>query len=254
MQVVERYPPRYEVSLFDAKLFLSSFRHDEAIDFFVVYVGLRDVRGNVRRYDARVVYKDVSLVWRAASHVSFQDGEAWIGKGDVKWERRADGEYEVSAEETTNLPYELQGALDELTRRGRKQADGAAVPLILREGPPNRVRAYADFTAPRERARASFRIHAGRPVARFTRRNDPWLPALRQRLRARFSARSARSQRLRQPRLRRRSAQVPHRFEQREDPIPVRRHTDPRVDQPPADAHDRADDVLHTPPRCRRRR
>lgn len=171
--VLERFPPREELALFDASVFLSSFRHDEAIDFFVAYVGLRDERGRVRRFHPRIFYKDVSLVWRAASHVCFQDGDAWIGKGDVKWERRADGEYEVSAEETTNLPYELQAALDLASRRGGPRRDGEAVRMVLRAGPPDRVRAYADFTGPRERARAAWRVNGGRPVARFVRRHDP---------------------------------------------------------------------------------
>ena len=47
--------------------------------------------------------------------------------------------------------------------------------LILRKAPDDRIEPYEDFAAPRRRARADprNRIHGGRPVARFTRADDP---------------------------------------------------------------------------------
>jgi hypothetical protein len=105
--------------------------------------------------------------------MSTAGGEVWIGKGETRWERRPDGLYEVSAEETTNLPYELQGALDAISTAGRARRDAKALGLFLRDAPADRLTAYADFTAPRRRARAGGEVHHGRPVARFRRRFDP---------------------------------------------------------------------------------
>ena len=91
----------------------------------------------------------------------------------MKWARQ-DGERVLSsAEETSVLPVELQAALDTISRRERARRDLRAVPLVLRAAPEGRLEPYADFTTPRRRARERGRIHGGRPVARFTRRDDP---------------------------------------------------------------------------------
>jgi hypothetical protein len=83
---------------------------------------------------------------------------------------------EVSAEETTDLPYEMQTALEVLVRRAKRiPRDDDAVSLILRRGPADRMDPYRDFVAPRRRARSNPRnlVNRGRPIARITRRNDP---------------------------------------------------------------------------------
>jgi hypothetical protein len=104
------------------------------------------------------------------------DDENWIGKGEVK-EITSDGEaYEESFEETTDLPYEIQTALEVLLRRAPKvRTDRRAVDLILRRAPDERIEPYRDFTGPRRRAQADRRnlIHGNRPIARFARKNDP---------------------------------------------------------------------------------
>ena len=107
------------------------------------------------------------------SHFVHDHEEYWIGKGDVRWERRGDGEYQCSVEETTNLPYEIQNALDVASRRSGKRRDDDAIRLVLREGPSGRIAPYADFTAPRRRAERRHHVNRGRLVARFARRGDP---------------------------------------------------------------------------------
>ena len=167
------YAPRCEVALFGVRFFLTGFRYDDYLNFLVAYVALPEPDGRVRAIHPRIFYKDLSLAWRAASHVCTRCGELWIGKGETRWERRKDGLYEVSAEETTNLPLELQGALDAASQAARARRDARALRLFLRDSPADRIAAYADFSAPRERARAGGEVHGGRPIARFRRRLDP---------------------------------------------------------------------------------
>jgi len=123
---------------------------------------------------AGIFYKDSSLVWRCASHYVASDNDQWIGKGAVK---PVDGDDELyaSAEETTNLPFELQAALDDLSRRGgRARPDHRAIALVLRRGPDGRVEPYADFTRPRDRAIENGEFNDGHPVAWF---DHPLRPA-----------------------------------------------------------------------------
>ncbi len=167
------YVPRHLVRLFRAHLYLSDPMFDEALGFFVAFVALEDDRGRIRTVHPRIFYKDSSLVWRAASHFVHSSEEYWIGKGDTRHVRVDGDELLVSAEETTNLPYELQAALDTVHRRRKPRRNDDAVELVVREGPADRVEPYADFTAPRRRADAERRIHGGRRIARFRRRNDP---------------------------------------------------------------------------------
>jgi len=165
----KRYLPRHEVRLFDARYFLADYRFDDAVGFFVGYVALG------RQPEAlwpRIFYKDSSLLWRVASHCVEENGETWIGKGDVRVEERGPWVYRHSAEETANLPYELQLALDALSRRGPKRRDDHAIPLVVRRAPRGRIEAYADFTAPR-RSAAAQREHGGRPVVSFRRKGEP---------------------------------------------------------------------------------
>jgi len=168
-----RYLPRHAVALYDAVYYLTDFKLEDGLNFFVAFIVLLDQES--KRTPAvypRIIYKDSSLIWRVASHVIGAD-DGWIGKGDVRRERDADGERLVSDEDTSNLPYEIQGALDEISRRRRPGRDDDAVRLVLRNAPLHRVEPYADFNRPRRRAAARHPINRDRPVARITRRNDP---------------------------------------------------------------------------------
>jgi hypothetical protein len=170
--LLAEYLPRYALSLFDARFFLAELREDENFRFFVAYVRL----GESRDLFPRLFYKDSSLVWRCATHFISAPGVHWIGKGDVKVIDDETGQTEYSAEETTNLPYEIQGALDELSRRAKTvRWDSRALRRVLRRAPVGRYEAYADFIRPRRRAaqRPGGQIYGGRPVAWFARRGDP---------------------------------------------------------------------------------
>jgi hypothetical protein len=170
--LVRRYPPRYALELFDAQFYLADLREDENFRFFVAYVRLAAGRDLF----PRLFYKDSSLVWRCATHFISAPGVHWIGKGDLKCIDEEDGQTDYSAEETTNLPVEMQAALDELSRRAKDVPwDAGALRRILRRAPAGRFEAYADFIGPRRRAAAvrANRIHGGRSVAWFQRKNDP---------------------------------------------------------------------------------
>ncbi|MEM7203507.1 MAG: hypothetical protein AAF628_24800 [Planctomycetota bacterium] len=168
-----RYVPRSRLSLFDHDYYLGDYRYDDLLNFMVAWVAPTR-RGRPTALFPRAFYKDSSLVWRVATHLVDTADEAWVGKGDVTVERRRDGEYEHSAEETTNLPYELQDALNQASRiTTTKRRDDRGLALVVRSAPASRLLAFPDFTGPRERAQASYRIHGGRPVARFRRRGDP---------------------------------------------------------------------------------
>jgi hypothetical protein len=171
------YLPRYRLRLFDTTYYLTDLRHDwnyeGKLRFFFAWV--------LPRSDSREIYphvfsKDYSLVWRSPSHFIRSESENWMGKGEVRTARGDGYEVEYSVEETTNLPLEIQGALDLLSRRARRpKRDDRAVGLVLRRAPDDRIEPYEDFVAPRRRARANprNRIHGGRDVAWFTRANDP---------------------------------------------------------------------------------
>jgi hypothetical protein len=167
------YAPKHAVALFDAEFYLTHLREDDNFRFFVAYVRLA---ARPRDLYPRLFYKDSSLVWRCATHYVRSERENWIGKGDLK-PVREDGELVwYSAEETTNLPLEIQAALDEASRSGpHVRRDLRAAGLVLRKGPDDRVAPYADFSAPRRRAmaRRGNRIHGGRRVAWFEHRGDP---------------------------------------------------------------------------------
>ncbi len=164
-----RRAPRFRITFLNATYYLSHFAHDD-LNFFIAFVCLE----GKRKIWPRIFYKDSSLVWRVASHVVRTSDENWIGKGEVKWVRRPDGEYLETLEETTNLPLEIQGALDDATRKGFKpKRDHDAVELVLRGGTSNRIRPFADFSRPRELAAAEYQLNGGRPIVRLARKNDP---------------------------------------------------------------------------------
>jgi hypothetical protein len=167
------YTPKHRLDLFDTTFYLTNPRQNPDLRFFVAYVVQA---GAARNIYPRIFYKDVSLVWRSASHFIRSEDENWIGKGDVRSSFEDCDEVYSSAEETTDLPLEIQTALETLGR-GRKHVprDEVAVGLVLRRGGNDRIEPYPDFSEPRRKAAAERRnlINGGRSIARFTRKNDP---------------------------------------------------------------------------------
>ena len=170
------YRPRCRIDLFDTTYYLSAMRQNEDLRFSVGYVAIEPRAGERARIHARLFYKDVSLIWRAASHFAHSARENWIGKGDVRVIRDGAYDVEVSDESTTDLPFEVQDAF-ELHNRAAKlvRYDTDAVARVLRRGPDDRIRAYESFTEPRRRACANKRnlVNGGQLVARFDHAGDP---------------------------------------------------------------------------------
>jgi hypothetical protein len=167
------YAPRHRLRLFDATFYLAELRQEPNARFFVTYVRLAD---RPRELFARFFYKDGSLIWRSASHFARSASENWIGKGDLKWVDEDGGRSLYTAEETTNLPLEIQGALDELALAvPRPREDECAMGRVLRRAPDTRVAPYADFVAPRRRAQrvGANRVNGGRRVAWFAKHAVP---------------------------------------------------------------------------------
>jgi hypothetical protein len=173
--LLRRYPPQHRIDLFETRYYVSGLRQNPDIRFFVAYV-VQSAQGRRVRVFPRIFYKDVSLVWRSASHFVRSARDNWIGKGEVGRFIVAGEEIEAAIEATTDLPLEIQTALETLCRSAKRiPADDAAIALVLRRGPDGRLDPYRDFTGPRQRARADRRnlAHGGRPIARFARANDP---------------------------------------------------------------------------------
>lgn len=174
-----RYSPTTKIELFGTRFYLSDYFQTPQLRFFVAFVAQPGTDGRIRAIWPRIIYKDGSLVWRTASHMVSSDDDFWIGKGDIRSEIVGDEELYESVESTTDLPFEMQTALEEAARRTIKvRNESRALDLVLRNAPPSRIRAYPDFTAPREAAAADPRNlpNGGRSVARFRRvrgRKDP---------------------------------------------------------------------------------
>ncbi|MBW2399412.1 MAG: hypothetical protein JRG80_09080 [Deltaproteobacteria bacterium] len=172
------YTPKHRIDLFDATFYLTNMRLDDNFRFFVAYVLLASGQGRRPKRPVihpRIFYKDSSLVWRSPTHSIRSDEDNWIGKGDMKWMVVNGEEIEYSAEETTNLPLEMQAALDLVSRRSRAQRDRRAIEWVLRSAPDGRFEPYRDFSGPRAKAMADphRRINGGRDIAVFERENDP---------------------------------------------------------------------------------
>jgi hypothetical protein len=170
------YAPRHAVELFGTTFYLSGPRQNADLRFFVAWVVQPAGRGGRLAVHPRIFYKDVSLIWRSASHFVRSARENWIGKGDLRSAVLHGVEIEYSAESTTDLPLELQDALEAFVRdASRVPHDELAIALVLRRGPDDRIQAYRDFTAPRRRAQRDPRRlpNRGRPIARFLREGDP---------------------------------------------------------------------------------
>ncbi len=171
------YVPKYEIELFGARFFLCNLRISHELKLMPAYVLLPPQPGHRKpAIHARVLYKDSSLVWRAASHYINTPEDQWIGKGAIKWVRKRGVEGPESAEETTNLPFEMQAALDDAGQRSpRAKNDKSILFLILRNAPAHRMQPYSDFESPRKKAMSvpANRINNNRSIAVFTDENDP---------------------------------------------------------------------------------
>ena len=174
--LLRKYRPAHRIDLFDTAYYLSEPRQNPELRFFVAYVVQVNVRTGKHEVFSRIFYKDISLIWRAASHFVSNDTEFWIGKGDMQVVH--DGGYELyhSMEETTDLPLEIQDAVEQLNREATNvRRDWRALELVLRNAPSDRIKPYKEFTEPRRVAQADRRnlINGGKRVARFTRAGDP---------------------------------------------------------------------------------
>jgi hypothetical protein len=170
------YTPKYKLELFGVRYYLCDVRQNRDIRFLVAYVVLPEGAPSGPGPYPRLFYKDGSLLWRAASHYARSERENWIGKGDVRIVTEHGRRFIESAEHTTDLPFEIQDAVEELSRSApRVRCDDAALALVVRRAADGRLVAFRDFTEPRRRAGSNprNRIHGGRPIACFRRRNDP---------------------------------------------------------------------------------
>ena len=171
------YSPKHRLDIFGTRIYLSNIRQNPELRFYVAYVVPPHGPRAKADVHARIFYKDLSLVWRVASHMSYDyDGSLWIGKGDVRSYVENGEEMVESIESTTDLPFEIQNALeDRLSALRRVPGDGSVLELVLRRSPGDRVEPYDDFTNPRRRAAANLRnrINRGRSIARFRRKGDP---------------------------------------------------------------------------------
>lgn len=171
------YTPKHEIELFGTRFFLGNLRdahHLKVYPAFVMPAG--GSRRGKPAIHGRVFYKDSSLVWRSASHYINTPNEQWIGKGAIRWQNKKGARGWYSVEETTNLPFEMQAALDEASRRSPKsRRDERILFLFLRNAPSDRVWPYHDFEAPRERAMSvpANRINNNKPIAWFEKHDDP---------------------------------------------------------------------------------
>lgn len=170
------YAPRNAIELFNTTFYLTDVRQNFYVRFFVAYIVQSDARGVERTAHPRLFYKDAALNWRSASHIGRQHGDFWIGKGEVETVVQAGEVYVFSRESTTDLPIELQPALEALCRKAKAiPTDDVAAELILRTAPEGRIEPYRDFSEPRRRAQSDPRnlVNGGRRVAWFARKNDP---------------------------------------------------------------------------------
>lgn len=171
--------PKHRIDLFDKIIYLTNIRQVPELRFFVAYVVENTSKATGRsrsKIYPRIFYKDLSLAWRSASHFSQTDEGIWVGKGDVRPEFEDGEEFLTSIESTTDLPFELQNALDQTSKLTKKpKGKESTLELILRRSPVNRVQPYRDFTEPRRKASAfkANLINGGKSIATFTRANDP---------------------------------------------------------------------------------
>jgi hypothetical protein len=168
--------PKHKIALFDTVFYLTNARQIPELRFYVGYVVQPNSKSGKLEIFPRVFYKDLSLAWRSASHFTLTDDEIWVGKGDVREEIQGEHEMVVSDEATTDLPLEMQTAMESLLAySSRATGNGNILELVLRKSPGDRLEPYRDFLQPRQQAAANPRnlIYGGRSIARFRRKNDP---------------------------------------------------------------------------------
>ncbi len=168
--------PKHKLVLFETEFYVTNVRQIPELRFFVAYVVQTAGRGRRPVIYPRIFYKDLSLVWRSASHFTYVNGDFWVGKGAVRLDEEDGLETLESVESTTDLPLEMQTALERLASRTRRASSGAGIlALVLKQAPEHRVEPWPDFNTPRERAASNpdNLIHGGQPVARFRRPGDP---------------------------------------------------------------------------------
>lgn len=170
--------PKHKIELFATQFYLTDVREIPELRFFAGYVVQKRHPTGPPTIYPRIFYKDLSLAWRSASHFVYEDdGDIWVGKGDFRVEIENDEEMAVSIESTTDLPLEMQFAMEDVLSQSKKAKTGNEKILewVLRRGPSDRVEPYRDFLAPRRKAASNPRnlVNRGRSIARFTRKNDP---------------------------------------------------------------------------------
>jgi hypothetical protein len=176
LRFIASYPPSFKLELFGTRFYLTTVRQNPSLRFCIAYLAQAHYRTGVMQIYPRIFYKDGSLVWRCASHIAREGKGIWIGKGAVKTTFRDGDEYIQSVEATTDLPLEMQTALEELGRKvSRVKPDRTALFKLLRRVPDGRIEPYRDFVDPRRRAQADRRrlINRGRPIAYFRKPSDP---------------------------------------------------------------------------------
>jgi hypothetical protein len=174
--LVATYPPSFKLELWGTRFYLSTVRQNPQLRFCIAYLAQAHYRSGRTQIYPRIFYKDGSLVWRCASHIAVNGQGIWVGKGDVTTKLISGDEYIHSLEATTDLPLELQTAVEDLSRSvGKVQRDGVALLQVLRQAPEGRIEPYREFSDPRRRAEKDRRnlINGGKPVAYFRRANDP---------------------------------------------------------------------------------
>jgi hypothetical protein len=176
LRFVTLYPPSFKLEMFGTRFYLTTVRQNPSLRFCVAYLAQAHYRTGRMQIFPRVFYKDGSLVWRCASHIAREGAGIWIGKGAVRTTLREDGEYIQSVEATTDLPLEMQTALEDLGRNvNRVKRDQTALFKLLRRVPEGRIEPYREFTDPRRRAQADRRrlINGRRRIAYFRKPGDP---------------------------------------------------------------------------------
>ncbi len=162
--------PKHKIRLFDTTFYLTDPQTTPELLYVVAYI----LKGSTLY--ARILYKDISLIWRCASHCTYIKQELWVGKGDIK--TVLDEEYEMtfSDESTTDLPLEMQTAMEHILQQSDKQRGSVAdIMSVLQKAPGERVAPYADFRIPRKKANSNPKnlVNKGRSVASFMNPNDP---------------------------------------------------------------------------------
>ncbi len=176
LRLVARFPPSWKLELWSTRFYVTTVRQNPHLRFCIAYVVQAHYRSGRTQIHPRIFYKDGSLVWRCASHIAVDDSGIWAGKGDTATSIIDGDEVLHSMESTTDLPFEMQTAIEELSRSVAKvPRDRVALLQVLRQAPAGRIEPYRDFTDPRRRAAKDRRnlIHGGKQVAYFRRANDP---------------------------------------------------------------------------------